>query len=1533
MPKSVSATRGRPLEGLGRWIRIMKTVVASGALLALWATAGEAQCVLCGDDDPPYLTISPAAGTFNSADQFVTIDYCDDNNLNSATREITLNGQDVTGQFGYHTPSSNPCASGETWARDTATVTLAEGGNTLEADICDLADQCASDPASYTLDTGAPTVTITPSGGTYNEADLSVTVDWCDDQSLDGSSRQIWLNGNDVTSDFSYTSGSASCGDSKTSNGTVTLDAGENTLTASIEDEAGNSDSASTTYSYDVPEPPEVDASAHNGAYRDVAKCVADCYEASVSYATPAYVSLDRPRTLALVYRSGQAAPKGFLELDVRRPPGTPVPDEFSVRLERPDGSWVTFANGHQEIYWQGDGGWKRLAVQFDAGGLSTGAHDYTAHVKSWFGSVTKVTTVPVRVLVVNEQGSPYGAGWSVAGLQRLHFEGSGDIVVTEGDGSVAFFAQTSGTTWSSPDGDFTELTENAAGDYERRYPDGTVLTFDASGRLDSVADRFGNTTSYGYSSGKLASVTDPAGKQITLGYGTDGKLAWIDGAGGRRTTVTVDGSGDLTAIEDPAGGFALQASYEASHRMSDRTDRRGGSWGFAYDGVGELAADTLPEVEVDGTLARPVVAFRSTASQLLAYLEAGTGTASSPAAPVASSAVEATVTDVRGQMTAYEVDRFGAPTRIEEPLGRTTLITRNADGLATSRITPAGDTIDQTWSGPDLVERTRRSTGRTVNVTYESTYHLPTHIFPDFGEEDVVERRFYYTAGRLDSLRVGGSGSPTVTRFTHDARGRVTTITDPEGHADSLFYASGGYLNTDSTVAEGHRRTAFGYDDKGRRVRTITPGDDTTRVAYDTLNRVVQRINGNGDTTEVTYDALYRTGVTDAEGQSWSWSPNALGWVTARTDPRGNTDAYEHDAAGQVTKVTDRRGAVVTFSYDALGNLDARTAGGATTDYGTDPDGRWVMASNAASTDTIRFDVAGRPVEQVTVRGGTTYRLQSTYGGEGRRTKLAVTAPFSRQIRYVRDEFGQLDTLVAIDGTATTRHYNADRQGIQVRYPTGDTLFRRFASTHRAGIFNWSDTELRGAFYTSYELDERSRVKSRRLGVLDTLRTYAYDAASQMVAADDSVLELATADCSWEADSGNVCGSENTTLARSRTYGYDGVGNRTDSGASLETGNRLVAFDGYTLSWDSAGHLVSKTGNGLSQSFHWSATGRLDSVTTDGAVTRYSYDGFGRRIEVAGPGGTRQFVHDGEDVLLELDGADSLVAEYTHFPGIDRPHSMRRGGVNYYYATNELGTVRGLFDAAGVVNEYRYEPFGQPSVLAEGVESPYRFTGRAWDTGPELYYYRARYYDPDLGRFISEDPIGLAGGINPYVYVGNDPINARDPSGLGECWRTLTGTYVCESVGVTVEGPAEEENTSGDTGAGDQFPTVPGRGAGPNGGVDTRSPDIDTVAREGPDPQDDACTIKGILSEGGIFANVFAASGAVIGGYVGYVGGSIPVLASAGATGGLTLGFAPIAGPAGAVGGVAVGATVGYKAGSAWDVIIQFVHNCILTD
>ena len=194
-----------------------------------------------------------------------------------------------------------------------------------------------------------------------------------------------------------------------------------------------------------------------------------------------------------------------------------------------------------------------------------------------------------------------------------------------------------------------------------------------------------------------------------------------------------------------------------------------------------------------------------------------------------------------------------------------------------------------------------------------------------------------------------------------------------------------------------------------------------------------------------------------------------------------------------------------------------------------------------------------------------------------------------------------------------------------------------------------------------------------------------------------------------------------------------------------------------------------------------WNAENQLVRVTKDTAeVGRYAYDPIGRRVEKVAGANTNGYAYDGVDILRQASGG--RVVRYVQGPRIDEPLAAEdAGGQLVYEHADELGSQVKSTDGSGAVTASRtYEAFGGPG--ASSASERYAYTGREWDPETGLYYYRARYYDPKLGRFISEDPIGFDGGANAYGYVEQNPVRYFDPMGLYHCYYYVDRhTLVCE--------------------------------------------------------------------------------------------------------------------------------------------------------
>ena len=1136
---------------------------------------------------------------------------------------------------------------------------------------------------------------------------------------------------------------------------------------------------------------PTLDLTPHNGENRSMALCAAGCFDATGAYTTPAYFSMDTPRSLTLLYRSSQALPWATVQVDATDPSDDPA-TALSIRLRRPDGTWVSFRDGTSEVFFDRVSGASRLAAQFDATALATGAHNYTLVVRSHWSNETREASAAIRVLVVNERLNAWAPapGWSIAGLQKSFTYGSdasGGIAITEGDGSILHFPRAScGSsicTHTSPRGDFTAVTRDRfSGAVQRRYPDGTLLEFTVVGDLAFSQDRFANRTTYSYGTNRrLTQVTDPAGKVIALGYNAAGKLATITDPGGRITRVEYDGNGNVYRVLRPDGIAAMTLSWGywgGPYRFFGYTDAVGGQWSYDYDAFGKLATQTLPQVAINGIPERPVARFASLESRTLSATATSYTTRAAARIPAA---LRATTTNPRGYATAYQLDRFGAPLRVEEPLGRTTVIARNADAQPYEVTPPFGWPISYWWERQNL--RAVYGGNRPyISYEYEPTYNEISKV-----SGDTPTTWNYWSGGKLDSTRTG-SDSAAPSRMTYDGKGRLMTSGDPRSHGTKYYYATSGWQNSDSVVV-GTRRTRHRYDALGRDTATTNPLDQMVRVTYDVLNRIIRTIGPMGDTTWFGYNASHLTSVTDSRGQTYGYVTNALGWTEQETDPRNLSDRYQYDRNGNLSRWTNRRNQDVTMTYDELDQPLTRTADGVTTAFRSDPLGRFTTASNPESTDTLWIDGDGRDSVAVTIRGGNAYRLTPTYERRGARTQVAMSGPgWTSSIGYRYDSYLGLDTLIDVAGGRTSMQYNPDRQPIAWNLPIAQaSTVRGYSSTHAPAYILYQNSHINAAIGTRYGYDALSRVQEQLNSAQNAGRSFTRDSLGRL--SHDSTFHYESTAPVCEPiyennppEPGDVpirysCTDsiQNKISDVVRTFTYDRVGNRTDLGAITETGNRLTSFNGLTLEYDADGNLTLKRQAGVPDKvLSWNSLGQLTSVTFNGSTTSFGYDGFGRRVRKStNPSATVRYLYDGDNLIAELDHSYSVQAEYTYYPGVDRPHSVRRAGAMYYFALDHPGNVVGLIDGAGTLrNEYRYQAFGVREYAREDLSniSSLGYAARELDNETGFYFNRARYYDPELGRFISEDPVGLAGGINMFAYAGNDPVTYTDPFGLEPC-------------------------------------------------------------------------------------------------------------------------------------------------------------------
>jgi RHS repeat-associated protein len=347
-------------------------------------------------------------------------------------------------------------------------------------------------------------------------------------------------------------------------------------------------------------------------------------------------------------------------------------------------------------------------------------------------------------------------------------------------------------------------------------------------------------------------------------------------------------------------------------------------------------------------------------------------------------------------------------------------------------------------------------------------------------------------------------------------------------------------------------------------------------------------------------------------------------------------------------------------------------------------------------------------------------------------------------------------------------------------------------------------------------------------------------------------------------------------SVVNSESFAYDQVGNWTINSRQHDGDNKLTSDASYNYAYDVEGNLIqkaSKTNPADVTTYAYDAENKLVHVTVGSAVTAtiaYQYDALGRRIARSLNGVTTRYVIDGNNIRLELNSGNQIIAANTE-SGLDQLLVRDTSAGSYFVHQDGLGSTTAITDNTGaVVERYRYSSFGQLSVLApdssllsSAPKVPETYTGREWDSDAGIYFYRARFYSPVMGRFLSQDPLGYAAGINYYSYVGNDPLLLTDPMGLF-LW---TGLSAGEFFGAAGSGALHgaEAFSDGVTGAVGAHPFAN------NGFYDQNDPSLQISRKIGTATLVTEASIVGLSAGSGIIADAAAANEISAGTAVGY--------------------------------------------------------------
>ncbi|NLN01051.1 MAG: hypothetical protein GX174_03980, partial [Lentisphaerae bacterium] len=875
------------------------------------------------------------------------------------------------------------------------------------------------------------------------------------------------------------------------------------------------------------------------------------------------------------------------------------------------------------------------------------------------------------------------------------------------GLGQVAAQKSSAGEFWTF--GYAAGLRSWDADPYGRRE----IRDHDGSGRVVTRLGRDNTWNDYEYDArGRLVEHRDPIGRLNLLEYDNHDRLV---------RSVQAANTPDARAT-----AFA----YDARHRLVAVTNALNLVTTLAYDANDRLVLTRFP----DGSVAsntwsaaglRTVETLRDAAGQTLrhtafAYDGGGRPATQTTQGPGLPSPVE----------TTTDFDAADNLVRLKDANGRETLFQYDTRGLLTNTTDAAGHTTRHAYGGRGLPASVTDPLERVTGFLWTPSGDPAAVLLPDgssaTNEYDAVDR-------------LAAATDPRGTRidFERDAAGRVTRRHTPRWQ-ERTWYDIVGCVTTvlDAAAVRGD----FGYDWLDRPILTVDGLGRGWWSAFDTLGRLTATTDPRGRTRQYAYDPLgRRTAAIKPSGATDAFGYDGLGNWTTYTNAEGRVYTMAYDALGRIVAATNAANEQVFANrYDPVGNLTNRTDGaGNTTAYSYDELNRLVMQESGVGSPASSYSYD--PANNLLTASNATAYLSFGYDAMDRLTSAATSlSNFTYTAAYARDAGGLITNLTYAPGKAVSRTYDADGRLASVSDWLGHTW--TFAWD---GAGKPTGSTSPGGFVATNHYDAAGRLSSWSVGTLAG-RTITRDLAGLKTREDvtagphpaPSFVRYAenTFDAADRLVSAQVRYGSHTNAAVAETYLYDGNGALTN----LVSGSNAV----FSATYDPLGQL-----------------GSLSQPSTLNPQT-FFYDALGNRVV----SGDRLWIPDHADPLKRpLIEADATTGEplryYLWAPGRLLGFIDAASGTLTVAHCDEYGSVVALTDASGnTLHTACYGPNGQDWGATGTNPTPFGWLGghgvqhlaTSDHLGP-LYLTRYRLYAASLQRFLSADPLGLAGGLNLY--------------------------------------------------------------------------------------------------------------------------------------------------------------------------------------
>jgi RHS repeat-associated protein len=784
-------------------------------------------------------------------------------------------------------------------------------------------------------------------------------------------------------------------------------------------------------------------------------------------------------------------------------------------------------------------------------------------------------------------------------------------------------------------------------------------------------------------------------------------------------------------------------------------------------------------------------------------------------------------VSSPNGHKLSFTYDSTNRITQVSDDSGRTVSYTYNSSGTLATATDPAGKA--ETY-GYDSSNRLQTITDKRGNLVLTNVYDSNTRVTQQTYADNSTSSLSYTTngngittqtnytdeRGNVEQIQFNTAGYPTsITRAAGTSIAQTTTfvrnattnlaqsMTDALGRTTAYQYNSFGDV-TQLTYLSGTGGAAtwnYAYTAAFEELASITdPANRTTNFAYDSAGNLVTATDAVGDiitfahnavgqvtavtrnvgatqlTTTLTYNSGVLSSITDPLNRKSVIFNDALGRPVTFQDPLGNQSHLTYNSLDAVTQSIDPLGNLTQLGYDANQNLLTSTdPNNVTQTYTYDPRNRQhTYQDPAGKAATYNYDGASNLTSALDRKSQTT---SVTYDALNRPTLVAYQDGSTLAITW---DAGNRSTqfMDSLNGTISRTYDLLDRL-TQETTPQGQVSYTYDAGNRRQTM------TVTGQSVVNYTFDNANRLTQVTQGTQSV--TFGYDTANRRtsITLPNGIVGTFAFDNADELTA--ITYMNGSTQVGNLTYTYDADGRRASVGGSLaalvapsavsstyDGTNRLMNYGGTALTYDADGNV---TGFG-STTYTWNARNQLTATSAGSAI--FAYDALGRRVSTTVNSSTTPFLYDGlnpvmmaGNMLLASGNLDEIYA----LLGSSSTTSYLRDGLNSTVAlTSGTGSISG---------SYSYDPYGNTTSSGSTTTS-LQYTGRENDGATGLYYYRARYYSPQLGRFISEDPIGLTGGTNFYAYVRNAPTNFIDP--LGELGIGVSGGGAVEG-GVVVAG------------------------------------------------------------------------------------------------------------------------------------------------